>query len=612
MISARQLKYLSLLLLLGYMLCLGMFTPTVLSQTSNSEKDDGEKVLTTLSDSIMLFLPDTIVYNSPTIKIPIRTGGLNVEDSVLAYQITLGFDQNVLLAVGATNQGTMTAQWNGPLTGIKNDTIVIADFTTNRPNTQLVSDHGNLVKVSFLVKGIPPGQIVNSTTIHFLEATILTLNERITVSNIKSGSVTIFDTRIPTEKNLTIYPGWNLISLSITPKTHSLPDIFGDLPVDYVFGYCSGEGPRSWGAARPSSLNDLKILDGLHGYWVKLNDVEPKNWHISGNPIPVTTPILLYPGWNLIGYLPASPDSLSHAFGSLDTLYSYISGYQAGGLGPQTWGRNRPNFLNDLNILSPSLGYWIKMDSARTLIYPQEGYVSGQETLPASIGIIQLTKTTTENIEPQSCDFWAWQPDVLSEGDTIKVYDNDNILCGKSVVIKDGEFLIHVSGDDPSTTGIDEGAVKGENLHFFVNNIPATVLGVSANFDSVIIVGQKAVFENMSSKRIKLMVTTTNILNHDTLLPHEVSLPQNYPNPFNAKTVISYKVPSRCKIDLRIFNINGKLVRTLLRNRYVESGEHRILWDGCDNNAKEVASGIYLIQLQTGKIIRNNKMLLVR
>ncbi len=611
MVSARQCKYLSSLLLLGTLICLGIFTSTIFSQTDNFGKISGTKVFVTSSDSVKLSLPDTVIYNKSSFKIPIRMEGLNVEDSVLAYQITLKFDQNALLAVGVTNQGTMTAQWNGPLTGIKNDTIVIADFTTNQPNTQLVQDHRELVKVSFLVKGLPAGQIFNNTVIYLSEATILTLNKKITVSNIKNGNVTIFDTRIPVEKNLVIHPGWNLVSLSITPKVHSLPDIFGDLPVEYVFGYCSGEGPRSWGSARPSFLNDLEILDGLHGYWIKSSAVDAQNWHISGNPIPVTTPILLYPGWNLIGYLPSSPDSVSHALASLDTLYSYVSGYQAGGSGPQTWGRDRPGFLNDLNILVPFSGYWIRMDSARTLVYPSGGYIASKNIAVAPM--MKLAKISTVNIELRSCDFWAWQPDMFSEGDTIKVYDNDNVLCGKSVVVNGGGFLVHVSGDDPSTTWIDEGALRGEKLRFFVNGDSAVVLGTSADFDSLIIMGQKALFENMGSKRIKLMVTATGMLNHyDTFLPHEVSLAQNYPNPFNAETVISYRVQAPCKITLKIFDINGRLIKTLINRRSVKSGEYRIIWNGYDNNARAVSSGVYLIQLQAGKLIRNRKMLLLR
>ena len=584
-------------------------TPSSFSRTDTSHisNNSNQHSKWELTSSVTLSLPDTGIFQGTMLDMPIRMTGLSVKDSVLAYQITLGFDYNVALAIGATAGGTMTSQWSGPITGIKKDKILITDFTTNKTGSQLVPDSGILVKISFLARGVPPGEALHSTVVTFIKATILTLNGEITVSNTRNGLIVVAKEGTSVEKNLFIYPGWNLISLSIIPEPSSVPEIFGDIPVDYVYGYWSGDGPISWDHIRPSYLNDLKSLDGLHGYWIKANITEQKIWHFAGDSIPVTTPILLYPGLNLIGYLPSSPDSVSHAFQSLGKLYSYVGGYQEEDAGPQVWARNRPSFLNDLNVLSPSSGYWIKMDSARTLVYPSGGYVASK----GMVTPMQLTKATIENIEPQSCDFWARQPEVLSEGDTVKVYDSNNVLCGKSTVINGG-FLVHVSGDDPYTTDIDEGAVRGERLHFFVNSDSAVVLGVSANFDSVIIMGQEATFENMSSKRIKLMMRTTNTLNHRRLLsPHEISLAQNYPNPFNAETVISYRVPTQCKVTLRIFDTNGRLVRTLVKNRLVQPGEHRIIWDGCDANGIRAASGIYLDQLQAGKIIRNNKMVLI-
>jgi len=59
---------------------------------------------------------------------------------------------------------------------------------------------------------------------------------------------------------------------------------------------------------------------------------------------------------------------------------------------------------------------------------------------------------------------------------------------------------------------------------------------------------------------------------------------QNYPNPFNLETQISFDLPVNSKVSLKIYDITGQLVRTLL-DKDMEAGEHRVIWDG--KNQKE-------------------------
>jgi hypothetical protein len=94
-------------------------------------------------------------------------------------------------------------------------------------------------------------------------------------------------------------------------------------------------------------------------------------------------------------------------------------------------------------------------------------------------------------------------------------------------------------------------------------------------------------------------------------LPEAIALSQNYPNPFNSTTTISFDIPVRQKVKLRIFNIVGREVITLL-DQVESAGRHTISWNGVDGQGKEVASGIYLYVLTNVDYVRSMKMLLLK
>jgi hypothetical protein len=91
----------------------------------------------------------------------------------------------------------------------------------------------------------------------------------------------------------------------------------------------------------------------------------------------------------------------------------------------------------------------------------------------------------------------------------------------------------------------------------------------------------------------------------------EVSLCGNYPNPFNPVTTIEYALENPASIDLAIYDISGRRVKTLFCGSQV-IGEHLAVWDGVDNNGKAVASGIYFSRLSHSNGVETTKMLLLK
>ena len=94
-------------------------------------------------------------------------------------------------------------------------------------------------------------------------------------------------------------------------------------------------------------------------------------------------------------------------------------------------------------------------------------------------------------------------------------------------------------------------------------------------------------------------------------LPGEFSLSQNYPNPFNPNTVIRLSLASATHAALKIYDIRGREIRTLL-DGFQQAGERSLVWDGRDANGNPVVSGIYVSRLQAGGSVATKKMILLR
>jgi acyl-CoA thioesterase-1 len=94
--------------------------------------------------------------------------------------------------------------------------------------------------------------------------------------------------------------------------------------------------------------------------------------------------------------------------------------------------------------------------------------------------------------------------------------------------------------------------------------------------------------------------------------PSEYSLLQNYPNPFNPETCIDFSVSKSEIISLEIYDITGRLVRTI-GNHIYSKGSHHIIWDGKNNEGFQSSSGIYFYRLKlTDKLTEMKKMLLLQ
>jgi hypothetical protein len=84
------------------------------------------------------------------------------------------------------------------------------------------------------------------------------------------------------------------------------------------------------------------------------------------------------------------------------------------------------------------------------------------------------------------------------------------------------------------------------------------------------------------------------------------ALEQNYPNPFNPATTIRYAIPAAGHVTLKIYDVLGKEVKTLV-NETKDTGRYEVMFD-----ASQLSSGVYIYRIEAGEFTASHKMLLLK
>ncbi len=108
-----------------------------------------------------------------------------------------------------------------------------------------------------------------------------------------------------------------------------------------------------------------------------------------------------------------------------------------------------------------------------------------------------------------------------------------------------------------------------------------------------------------------ILNNTTSVDKENNSIATEFALEQNYPNPFNPTTTIRFSLPEKSQVALRIFDINGNLVKELV-NSNKSQGIYTAIWNARDSQGMKVSSGVYFYQLQTADRNITKKMLFMK
>jgi hypothetical protein len=239
----------------------------------------------------------------------------------------------------------------------------------------------------------------------------------------------------------------------------------------------------------------------------------------------------------------------------------------------------RNNFIYHENILENDQGGIILETSPYTQVYNNTIYI--EQNVTSSIEY-----RFNVSIEIFIANNLTNQPILARDGATAT--DTNNVTVSSSswfVDITIGD--LHLSSDTLPEV-IDQGiAITGLTEDFDGDSRPQG-LGIEIGADEYI--------SNTDIKRF----------NNKGIIPATVELNQNYPNPFNPSTIIKFNLPKTSHVTLKVFNILGEEVATLVSDR-LSAGSYSYEWD-----ASNLASGVYLYRLQAGDYVETRKMVLMR
>jgi hypothetical protein len=102
------------------------------------------------------------------------------------------------------------------------------------------------------------------------------------------------------------------------------------------------------------------------------------------------------------------------------------------------------------------------------------------------------------------------------------------------------------------------------------------------------------------------MGTYTSVQFKNQLDANNFILHQNYPNPFNPSTIISFSLPSKSFVSLKVFDLIGREVATIL-SQEMQAGSHSQQW-----NTTNMTSGVYFYRLQAGSFIETKKLIMLK
>ncbi|MCG2768192.1 MAG: hypothetical protein L6435_07395, partial [Anaerolineae bacterium] len=303
------------------------------------------------------------------------------------------------------------------------------------------------------------------------------------------GAPTPTPTPTPIAGTLLLASGWNLVSVPEHPDDTSPAAVLSSIAghYDLVYAYDASDQNDPWkrfDPSAPSFSNDLLTIDESKGLW--LHTTSSVSWVLpsSTSPSP-TTP--LQAGWNLIGYpsLNAQPigDALASIAGKYDLVFAYNAFDQADPW--KMYDPSAPPEANDLIVMAPGSGYWIRVTHSGdwTLSNERETSIflsSAEREAP------QATQSQKNRIEgppvisgPPPLPLSVWgvvrlHGDTVSDGTVVSAWINGDQYAQTEAfsVEQESAYSLTIPGDDPSTPE-KEGGAPNDLVHFKVDGFGA-------------------------------------------------------------------------------------------------------------------------------------------
>ena len=140
-----------------------------------------------------------------------------------------------------------------------------------------------------------------------------------------------------------------------------------------------------------------------------------------------------------------------------------------------------------------------------------------------------------------------------------------------------------------------------------------TTLGLKV-FDIKSDAGQREswkIHRGNNSRSGYIAMVLANVSGNDNITPDDFFVSPNYPNPFNPNTQVDIHLPESDFLMVNIFDATGRQINTLI-NEQLNPGVYNLKWNGNDSNGNGMPTGVYFIQVRSGKHINTQKMILIK
>ena len=363
----------------------------------------------------------------------------------------------------------------------------------------------------------------------------------------------------------------------------------------YWIGYATSSDGITWNKLdtavfkpTPGSWDE----SSTEGQYIIKEDGIYKMWYSAAGPIhPVSA----------IGYA-TSMDGIVWSKRQDPVLEADTALWEAGGVrycsvlpdsgGYKMWysGLNLSEIANIGYATSPDGINWVKYENNPVLSVGSPTEWDGNKLLIPKVilldSVYHLYYSGHSLIYNQRETGYAWSEDCINW----TKYDDSSTV---SAPYAESDPIIHYSSVqwDGGAVGPGNPILIGDSLHMWYegNRFPTTTYPW--------LIGHATCYYESPLSRIGITAE---------IQPTGFELFQNYPNPFNPRTTISWQLAVDSYVQLKIYNINGEEVATLL-SAFLHSGFHSVEWD-----ASDVASGVYLYRLEAGGYVETKKMVLMK
>ena len=536
------------------------------------------------------------------------------QDSVYAFRLSIGDTTSPSLSLGDNTNGplillsdsTYQVTWNS-IDGNTIDSIFTSFSMNGGESFQVIEQFG---ENSTIVDWLIPDTTISHQTILKIVAKDYAGNM---IEKLTEHPITIVGDSLTVD----IHSGWTLFGAPLDPYMANMSANLGDDFSGYWYTY----GFENLGYTFDSTLSLSSA------YW--LASMEETILDIEGMPMIADVSSSLNLGWNLISnplVLPVNKDSLLFTMDNVTKSFSEATseGWINALYGYDSLGYNEPA------VLYPWQGVWLSSLNTDIMVtFPihsqtndatrefrdeplwQISFIGESEHSIDRLLHIGVIEDASDGFDSQY-DF-AKAPNPPGSNYVSVAINHpewEHILGSKFATEFRGaieenlyhEWIMSIESDDPSvtltwqSTSIPNEFEFGYRIGGDGNYIDMTDL------DSIVV---------SSGSELSIKIGNSVLSADVALTPKVFALHQNYPNPFNPITTVQYDLPEQSQVEIIIFDIMGREVKTLV-NQKQGFGFKSVVWDATNNMSQPVSAGMYLYRISAGDFHQVKKMILLK